>query len=169
MRHDDLSIRSAQPADYSVIVNIVLEAFSENLLLVSKDFSDSFVTRIEAIHPDQEGCWLIAERCAEPVGAVLLVPGSQDRGYQWPQGWSTIHLLAVLPNRRRGGAGRALLNECIARSAGQGRPFLALHTAPFMHGARRLYERAGFVRAAEHDVQSPPDPTGLAYLLELPA
>jgi ribosomal protein S18 acetylase RimI-like enzyme len=73
--------------------------------------------------------------------------------------------------------GARLTAHCIARAREEGAGYLALHTAPAMLAARRVYERLGFRRAPEHDFDpaahyagaaDPAEPPwGLAYLLRL--
>jgi ribosomal protein S18 acetylase RimI-like enzyme len=49
-----------------------------------------------------------------------------------------------------------LIAECIHRARTRGADVLTLHTADVMQVAMRLYERMGFARATELDVQIAP-------------
>ncbi len=53
--------------------------------------------------------------------------------------------MAVAPSRRGSGVGRALLDGSLEYATEVGAPAAWLHTTPFLHAARRLYEGAGFV------------------------
>lgn len=119
----------------------------------------------------------------EIVGTVTFVPDAADDAHPWPAAGSVLRLLAVRPDARGIGVGRALTEDAIERARHLGSGFLGLHTAPFMSTAQRLYERLGFERAPEQDfdpfrhyVRSPSaEPThaevlaasGLAYVLHL--
>jgi ribosomal protein S18 acetylase RimI-like enzyme len=55
------------------------------------------------------------------------------------------------------------VNECLRLARELGISVIYLYTGKFMHAARRLYERLGFVRAEELDG----DPGPIAYRLDL--
>jgi GNAT superfamily N-acetyltransferase len=111
------------------------------------------------------------------AGSVTFVPDVQDDTHPWPPGGSVLRFLAVQPAERGQRLGERLIRVCIELALARGSGFLALHTAPGMHAARRVYEQLGFERAPEHDFD--PDahygrgsrtaepPWGLAYLLRL--
>jgi ribosomal protein S18 acetylase RimI-like enzyme len=62
-----------------------------------------------------------------------------------------IRLLAVKPECRGNGVGRALTNACIRRAGELGRSQVVLHTTRAMEIAWGLYERMGFVRSRDLD------------------
>ena len=105
---------------------------------------------------------IVAERDGALVGAVLLYPtGAVLPGGEGSHGrtpWPEVRLLAVAPAARGPGVGAA-------RAAGA--PALALHTTDLMRVAIRLYERLGFVRAPELDVQVAPALVVSGYRLDL--
>lgn len=70
----------------------------------------------------------------------------------------------MAPAARGRGVGLALMQECIWR-ARQHSASLTLHTTPMMAAAVRLYERLGFARAPELDVQVAPGLTIAGYRL----
>lgn len=85
------------------------------------------------------------------VGSVTYLPDASDDDHPWPLGGAVLRLLAVEPTARRHGTGERLAICCIERARSGGARFLALHTAPSMKAARRLYERLGFMRTPEYD------------------
>jgi ribosomal protein S18 acetylase RimI-like enzyme len=80
-----------------------------------------------------------------------------------------VRLLAVAPEARGTGVGRALMGECVRRARAMGATELGLHTSVSMRAAMQLYERMGFVRAPEFDFQPPGAELVEAYRLRLGA
>lgn len=64
---------------------------------------------------------------------------------------SGIRLLAVSPEHRGRGVGRALTQACIATARVAGRAEVILHTTEAMRVAWRLYATLGFVRSEDLD------------------
>jgi ribosomal protein S18 acetylase RimI-like enzyme len=101
------------------------------------------------------------------VGTVML--------QGWPQGGeilagpdeAEIRALAVSPDARGSGVGRALLAAVIERAAREGIRHLVLLTQAEMKAAHHLYEEAGFSRLPERDWSPEPGVTLLAYGLTL--
>jgi ribosomal protein S18 acetylase RimI-like enzyme len=101
------------------------------------------------------------------VGTVML------RG--WPEGGQVvtgpdeaeIRALAVRPEARGAGIGRALVQAVIARATEAGVRHLVLLTQPEMKAAHRLYDEAGFTRLPERDWSPEPGVMLLAYGLRL--
>jgi ribosomal protein S18 acetylase RimI-like enzyme len=84
---------------------------------------------------------------------IVVTPDSPARKIAAP-GEAEMHLLAVAPEHRNAGIGRALVDAAVesARSKGFGR--MVLWTQPAMKDAHRLYERAGFTRAPARDFEN---------------
>jgi GNAT superfamily N-acetyltransferase len=110
------------------------------------------------------------------MGGVTYVPGPATSMSEFSdEDAAGIRHLAVDPARQGSGAGRALVEACIARAREQRRARLRLHSTPLMARARAMYQRRGFVRAPEFDVfftgesSSNEEPLHLmSYVLELP-
>jgi GNAT superfamily N-acetyltransferase len=64
---------------------------------------------------------------------------------------SGIRLLAVKPEARGFGVGRALTNACIQRAAARGSAQVILHTTKSMSTAWGMYLRMGFLRSPDLD------------------
>lgn len=62
-----------------------------------------------------------------------------------------FRMLAVLPDARRRGIARCLVEWAISRADGYHLPALAVHSASFQHAAHALYRSLGFVRAPSLD------------------
>jgi ribosomal protein S18 acetylase RimI-like enzyme len=100
------------------------------------------------------------------IGVVGIVPGGEGHTHFAERGETEMQRLAVAPNARGRGIGRALVADCIERSRGMGGVRLVLWTQPAMSSAQRLYEAAGFRRRPDREpVQGRPQ---LVYVLDLP-
>jgi ribosomal-protein-alanine N-acetyltransferase len=81
--------------------------------------------------------WRLVER-TEPAATLAFAL------FQLLPGEAELLRLGVLPERRRGGLGRLLLADCLARLAATGRPDCHLEVRAGNLAARALYERLGF-------------------------
>jgi ribosomal protein S18 acetylase RimI-like enzyme len=84
---------------------------------------------------------------------IVVTPDSPARKIAAPDE-AEMHLLAVAPERRSAGVGRALVDAAVdaARSKGFGK--MVLWTQPTMKEAHRLYARSGFTRAPARDFEN---------------
>ena len=111
---------------------------------------------------------IVAEHAGALVGAVTFYPNaSQSEQEGWPPGWTGVRLLAVNPDARGLGVGRALMDECLRRSRLRNARTLGLHTTELMAVARGMYERMGFVRVPEFDFPGASGLVVMAYRLDL--
>jgi predicted N-acetyltransferase YhbS len=167
----DFQLRDAHPQDHESILALTLEANQE----YGRDAPEAWTAYADNIretlsnHSPAEQ--IVAERDGEILGAVLLYPAgitleSAD-GRQFPLAYPEVRLLAVKPAARRGGVGRALMEECVVRARKAGAAAIALHTTDLMQVAMRMYERMGFVRAPEADFKPAPEFVIKGYRLTL--
>ncbi len=95
---------------------------------------------------------IVAEDDGRIVGSVFLYPAGAAayRGGN-VQPSPEFRLLAVAPNARGRGVGRALVEECVRRSRATGATELGLHTSKSLTAAIALYEAMGFTRVPDRD------------------
>jgi ribosomal protein S18 acetylase RimI-like enzyme len=93
----------------------------------------------------------------QPLGSVTYAAGdgSPMTEHTEPNA-ASFRMLGVDPAAQRNGAGRALVEACIARAVAAGRTAVVLHSTEWMTGAHRLYGRLGFVRHPAMDWEPVP-------------
>ena len=84
-----------------------------------------------------------------------------------PDGRANVRMLGVTPAARGRGAGRALMEACIAESRAGGKNAVTLKTTPRMEAAVALYESMGFERDLEADYHGEDGFVLLGYRLPL--
>ena len=102
------------------------------------------------------------------VGGVTYVPGPGHALGEFldPEG-AGIRMLAVDPLYQGLGAGRALVEACIARARLQHRRRIILHSTPVMTSAQAIYKRLGFKLSPELDIWFNDDPYSTSDPLHL--
>jgi ribosomal protein S18 acetylase RimI-like enzyme len=101
------------------------------------------------------------------VGTVTWCPpGSPWREIAEP-GEGEFRMLAVHPQARGRGVGRALVQACLQRAQQGGERGVVISTIDRMVDARRLYEALGFVRAPHRDWWPRPTVHLWVYQLDL--
>jgi ribosomal protein S18 acetylase RimI-like enzyme len=97
---------------------------------------------------------IVVERAGRLVGTIGFYPdASRSTLERWPEGWASVRTLGVRADARRQGVGEALVRECLRRARERYSKAVGLHTASHMAAATRLYERLGFRRAPELDIE----------------
>jgi ribosomal protein S18 acetylase RimI-like enzyme len=135
----DLEIRPATVSDGRVLADLDRRTWSPvHAVMPAPAPGAPF---FDAAHPVRDV--LVAERAGRVVGYVRLV-----RPYQGlPAGDHVrqIQGLAVEPDERGHGVGRALVDAAVAEAARQGARRITLRVLGGNTAAQRLYESAGFV------------------------
>jgi GNAT superfamily N-acetyltransferase len=148
-----LVVRDAVPADYPAIRDVVIAAYRQYADLVAPDIFSAYLAGL--LDLDTHACLgrlLVAEADQWICAFGAFYPDASVKGIGMSAGWASGRALAVHPAARGTGAARALIaaGERLAREAGA--PVLAFHTVSFMTGAIALYERLGYHRAPEFDL-----------------
>ncbi|NNF38952.1 MAG: GNAT family N-acetyltransferase, partial [Gemmatimonadetes bacterium] len=85
-------------------------------------------------------CW-IGDLDGEPVGSILCTREDDET--------ARLRCLLVHPDARGLGLGARLVTTCVTFARERGYRRMVLTTVDLLHGARRLYEAAGFEMATE--------------------
>lgn len=134
----DVQIRRAMADDASAVASILKRAFAEyRSLYTDGGFAATTPAADGVLVRMQEGPVWVATCDRDVVGTTSVV--HTDRGLY-------IRGMAVIPEARGLGAGRALLHQISAHAASSGYDKLLLSTTPFLDSAIRLYEAYGFER-----------------------
>ncbi len=157
-----------------------IEEASGVLLKAYEQYKDSFPGRYEtyiADVVDVRSRWDTSELLVvtfgdQMTGCVNFYPDASLAEYPadataFPSDWCAIRLLAVHPDFRSKGVGRALTDVCIERASARGAPTVGLHTTQAMNVAQAMYEVMGFQRIPEYDFHPTPTIDVLAYRLDL--
>jgi GNAT superfamily N-acetyltransferase len=147
-------IRDAREADLDDTGRMMVEAYREYEPLLKPDAWKLYAADIGAVRSRLDSAELIVcEQQGRLHGAVTFYrPGAFAL---FPSGWACFRLLAVSPQARGSGVGRALVDEAIARARGVGAEAMGIHNVGFMKAALALYDRLGFTREPRFDFQWP--------------
>jgi ribosomal protein S18 acetylase RimI-like enzyme len=161
-----VEVRVAEPSEYQRVAELTVAAYGA---LEQDHLFDGYDDEIRDVAGRaRSDVVLVAVDDGEIVGAVTYVDGPES---PWAEnlgdGEASLRLLAVDPAAQGRGAGSALLRACIDRARASGRHAVLLHTTPWMRTAMGMYEREGFARLPERDVDQYEDFPIEAYRLSL--
>lgn len=147
---DELSLEAKE-----VVRSLLVKSYSQYEL----DYKDpeiwkNYITEIQnsVEHPAIDKI-IVAKEADEIVGSVYLFIGS-EQAYNKPElniKGPIFRLLAVDPEKRGKRIAQRLVEACITYTKSLDHEELVLHTSDNMASAVKLYERMGFVRAAEYE------------------
>jgi len=144
-------VRAAVPADHQAIRDVVIAAYRQYADLIPPDVFSSYLSDLLDLDTHaRHGRLLVVEADDRVCAFAAFYPDGSTQGF--PPGWVSGRALAVHPDARGNGAARALFaaGEQLALEAGA--PVLAFHTHSYMTDAITLYERLGYRRAPEYDL-----------------
>jgi ribosomal protein S18 acetylase RimI-like enzyme len=135
-------LRSFQTADSDQVNRVALAAYNQYQAFYNDwEVMVGIVSNMSSLAKDAE--IIVAFIEDKIVGAVAYVPPGIDKSL-FLREWSVIRMLAVDPEYRGQGIGKALAEECIRRAIRDGSDIIALHTSPIMNIALEMYLRLGF-------------------------
>lgn len=156
-------IRDAHQDEFPEIGEIRVSAYLADGFLSPES---GYIPRLRELGSDGGGPVLVATDDAVIIGTVMLQIWPSGELLRAP-GEAEIRALAVRPEARGRGAGRALVGAVIERAAGLGVRQLLLLTQPEMKTAHCIYQEAGFTRLPDRDTSPEPGVDLLAYGLDL--
>lgn len=163
----DITIRPMTPADAEVVGRLTLAGY------------DAY-GRIDGPYRDQladpsrrlagSTAVFVAVLDGQVVGTVTYVlPGDAEwEGRTVAEGDCGFRVLAVDPAVEGRGVGRRLVERCLELAREEGRHRMVITSMAWMTRAHRLYERLGFVRRPDLDVEFPGG-IGVVFTLDLTA
>lgn len=159
----EVEVRLAEPSEHEYIGDLTARAYREH------GVGEAYLEEVRDVaRRAAEAVVLVAVTPEGSVaGAVTYVPGPGSYATFDDDREAGIRMLAVAPDWRRRGVGRALVEACVARARAEGRLRLSLHTMTTMTAAHALYSNLGFRRAPEIDSQVTPEVLLLGYVLDL--
>lgn len=162
----EIKLRDARPDELEDVSKVLVAAYREYKNFMPADRWDGYRNdMVDIRNRMMDSELIVAEVNIQIAGTVTLYPQGSILG--WPEDWAGIRLLAVHPDFRGQGIGRALMEECIRRCRERGVKTIGLHTTAVMKIARGMYERMGFKRIPEFDFHPAPDIVLFAYRLDL--
>lgn len=159
-------IRDAHPGEFAEIGDVRVGAYLADGFL-SPD--SGYASRLRELGADGLDPVLVATPDDQPglIGTVMLQTWPNAGEVVRNPGEAEIRALAVRPEARGAGVGRALLAAVIDRAARLDIRHLLLLTQPEMKTAHHLYDGAGFSRMPDRDWSPEPGVSLLAYGLAL--
>ena len=162
-------IRNGRPDELDEVSLLLRDAYQQYESFIRPEAWKQYLEDIMDVRSRLgESDLIVAELNHRLVGCVTLYPdGTRSMPEVWLTGSAVIRLLAVHPESRGKGIGRALMEECIRRCHKAKAGSIGLHTTEVMDIARQMYEKMGFVRVPESDFHPAPGVTVMAYRLQL--
>jgi ribosomal protein S18 acetylase RimI-like enzyme len=164
-----MQIRDALPEEMDEAAAVLGAAYGEYAASMPPELWKGYRADIVDVRSRlHESELVVAEDEGRLAGTVTFYPpDDRDGRNAWPVDWAGIRLVAVHPDFRGKGVGRALTEECISRARAIGAPTVGLHTSSIMSVAMALYRRMGFVRMPERDFRPSPSIVVEAFRLDL--
>jgi ribosomal protein S18 acetylase RimI-like enzyme len=153
-------VRDADPAEFAAIGDLRVAAYRADGHL---DEGSRYTETLRTLGWEGGGDVLVAVDGPALVGTVMLQTWPKAGEVVQAPGEAEIRALAVAPQARGRGAGRALLAAVTQRAAERGVRHLVLMTLPGMRAAHHLYAEAGFRRLPERDRSPAPGVELLSY------
>ncbi|MEU6742222.1 GNAT family N-acetyltransferase [Streptosporangium sandarakinum] len=159
-------VRDVRPEEMESTGELRVAAYEAQRLL---DVSPGYAATLRTLGADGgPGEVLVAVEEDRLLGTVMFEPRHEGSEVARDPAEGEIRALAVAPDARGRGVGRALVRAVTDLAARRGVRLLLLSTQPSMTAAQRLYLSEGFRRLPERDWRPLPSFTLLAFGLDLP-
>lgn len=166
-------VRRAAKSEHDPIRRLLRVGFGQYATDIAPPvWADYLADLLDLDRHAHDGQLLVGVVAGQIVGYAAFYPDASSQGLGWPPGWAGGRGLVVHPTHRGDGIAAALLAEMERRGRAARAPVFAFHTSAFMTGAVTLYERLGYGRAPEFDldmnahygINTTAEWTALAYL-----
>ncbi|MGJ9457790.1 GNAT family N-acetyltransferase [Oceanobacillus sp. CF4.6] len=151
-----MKIREMNPEEIEAVRSLRLKSYKEHEQSVPKEHWEVLKSTILSDNDTKNNAKIyVTELDGRIVGSVVLFPPS-IQAYEFSenvQEYPEIRMLSVDPDIRGRGIGKALVEHCLNVSREEKHAQIGLHTAFFMKQALSLYERMGFKRLPELDLE----------------
>lgn len=155
MLRDQGQIRSATRSEIAEIEELGVAAYDQYRSEVLVEIFDAYVQDLRSVDAEWAKGEVLVFDCGDRLaGTVIFYPDATLEGLGLPHGWAGFRKLAVHPDMRGRGVGRALVNRCIEMAREKRLSTIGIHTANFMKAACSIYEEVGFRRSPEHDLRA---------------
>jgi ribosomal protein S18 acetylase RimI-like enzyme len=148
-------VRDARTEELDEVARLLAEVYGAFRAHLPADAWECYIGEIVDVRGRLgESELIVAEHAGRLVGTIGFYPDAARSAIErWPHGWASIRTLGVRAEARRRDVGTALARECVRRAQARGARAIGLHTAAHMAAATRPYERLGFRRAPEFDIE----------------
>jgi GNAT superfamily N-acetyltransferase len=159
LRNPAMSIRRCRPDEYASIGRLIVSAYAGLKGMPQPDEQPYYYAMLEDVGRRDRNpaisVFLAVSEYDEPIGSIDFIDDMTQYGSGGSAGGVRnavgIRLLAVRPEWRGYGVGKALTRYCIELARMLGKERVVLHTTRVMQTAWGMYERMGFVRFPEID------------------
>ncbi|MFP2900191.1 GNAT family N-acetyltransferase [Corallococcus sp. 4LFB] len=163
-------LREARPEDDKVIGELLVEAYTTQYakLMPEVVYSEERKAFLRDVASRRGACTiLVAEVDGELAGTVALYPPGAPGTEAWLPRTADLRALATSVRFQGQGLAQPLLAETEALAKRWGVDAISLHVRRGAKGVARMYERRGYQRAPEGDIDRLPDVYLEAYLLPM--
>ena len=152
-------VRDARPDERAAVAKLTMRAYAEFATVMRPDAWAGLERAVRSALQSPVAERIVAESVDDALllGSVMLFPAERLEygGIAVDAVGPELRLLAVTPEARGLGVGKALVDECIRRARESGASELGLHSSASMQAAIRMYLRLGFQRVPARDFQPP--------------
>jgi predicted N-acetyltransferase YhbS len=170
LAHANLVVREARPEDDATIGDLLVDAFRTAYAAKMPEYEvpEKRQRDLRAVAEKREAATvLVAERDNRIVGTVALFRPGAKGTQTWLPNTADLRHLATDPALHGQGLSGPLLDETERIARGWGVDAISLHVRRGLKGVMALYERRGYRRAPEGDLELPGNVSLTAYVLPL--
>ena len=169
-RPSDLTVREARPEDDHAIGELLVAAFRTAYAAKMPEYEvpEKRQSDLRAVAQKRQAATvLVAELAGRVVGTVALFPPGAPGTQAWLPNTADLRHLATDPELHGQGLSTPLLEETERLARRWGVDGISLHVRRGLTGVMALYERRGYRRAPEGDLELPGNVSLKGFLLPL--